>query len=553
MDINFGQPDPEKFPDFSSLCRRFSGRALHPILGVESATHVVKYVNPAFCALVGKAESQLIGLQLPGVLPEGDHSECINILDRVARTGTAESLIEEENIENRTTFWSYSFWMIDGMPLQPGGVIIQIIDVSESILDSRRTTEMNQSLILSSLHQQEMTESAEKLNSELMSVNQAKSQFLAAMSHEIRTPLNAIMGFSDLLAMSAQSASVRQDYGSRIRRHSKLLLRLIDDILDLSKVEAGRLEIEKIEVNLIELLADIRMVMSHMAEENGLIFSMTIPDGLPCTIVSDPSRLKQVLTNIIGNAIKFTDRGKVDVTIAMEPMRKKMRFLVKDTGIGLTAEQAAKIFQPFTQGDPTTSRKFGGTGLGLDLSRRLAQALGGNVVLLESKPGGGSVFEVTIAVEQGRYQEFATPPPKSNDNLDHRLDGVFILLADDAPDNRFLVTQYLTLAGATVEVAEDGEEAIHKALNSNYDLILMDIQMPRMDGYKATSILRKLGHKEPIVALTAHAMRDEIVKCFRAGCSAHLAKPYGMYDLIEAVHSLVKDLRRDGKDRPALH
>lgn len=555
MDICQGQQVSEGFPCFVDLCRFFAGRAMQATLGVESVSRVVKYVNPAFCELVGKLESQLVGLQLSVVLPERDHSECIKLFERVARTGKAESLVEEETIENRPSFWSYFFWAVGGEHQQSTGVIVQITDISKSIFDQQRCTEINQTLILNSLRQQEIAESAEKLNSELMSVSQAKNQFLAAMSHEIRTPLNAIMGFSELLARPAQSDFVRRDYGARIKRHSKLLLRLIDDILDLSKVEAGRLEIEKIEVNLSELLLDTRMAMSQLAEEKGLIFSMIIPDELPFTILCDPTRLKQVLTNIIGNAIKFTERGTVEVTISIDPQEKQMHFIVKDSGIGMLPDQMAKIFQPFTQGDATTSRKFGGTGLGLDLSRRLAQALGGNIVLLESQPGIGSIFEITIAIEQGSGQVVSSPRSRSGDNLAHSLDGFFVLVADDAPDNRFLVTQYLMLAGASVEVAEDGEEAVNKALNKNYDIILMDIQMPRLDGYKAISILRELGEKIPILALTAHAMRSEIDKCFEAGCDAHLAKPFEMYDLVNAVLKLAKAKPqwRETEENPNLH
>jgi CheY-like chemotaxis protein len=311
--------------------------------------------------------------------------------------------------------------------------------------------------------------------------------------------------------------------------------------LDLSKVEAGRLQIEKIEVALPELLADIRMVMQHLADEKGLRFSMTTDDLLPGTIVSDPIRLKQILTNIIANAIKFTNEGSVHVKTRVDRTQRKLHFTVTDTGSGMTPEQAARIFQPFTQADATTTRKFGGTGLGLDLARRLAQALGGDVVMVATQSDVGTVFEIAVDLEAPVYSTISRADQKPKNDTEIRLNGLHILIADDGPDNQYLVSKYLTLAGAHADIANDGIEAVAMALENDYDVILMDIQMPNLDGYQATMRLRELGCKVPVVAITAHAMRSEIEKCRLAGCDAHLSKPVSRRTLVETVHRLVHE------------
>jgi PAS domain S-box-containing protein len=364
----------------------------------------------------------------------------------------------------------------------------------------------------------------------------AKSEFLAMMSHEIRTPLAAIMGFAELLVQPGQAFGEKRDFGQRIRRNGELLVRIIDDILDLSKVEAGKLTLEHIEFNLPQALTDIAEVMHLLASERGLSFSMGAEGPLPDAIVSDPTRLKQILSNIIGNAIKFTSRGFVDVKIRARQPDKLIYFEVRDTGPGLSREQALKVFEPFAQADASVTRKHGGTGLGLSLARRLAQALGGDVRLLESEEGKGSVFEVAIAAHGARYD--APPPPKIEAEAEGRLDGIRVLVADDSIDNQRLVARFLAAAGANIEVADDGEIAAQKAMRDPFDVVLMDVRMPKVDGLEATRTLRKLGYLGPIVALTAHAMRDDIERCRQAGCDRHLAKPFQRSELIEVVRQI---------------
>jgi PAS domain S-box-containing protein len=525
--------------EFPRLCRYLSERSPQPMVAVEGLTHIVSYVNPAFCALVGKTRDDLIDRPFSVAVPEGDRNGCSAILERVFRTGEAELLAEQPHGEKTNCYWSYSLWAILNAEEEPAGVMIQITDSSEAAAFRKRAVGVNEALVVSSMRQHELTGTAVELNKELQAATLIKNQFLAAMSHEIRTPLNAIMGFSELLALSDQTKEDRYIYGQRMKRNAVLLLRLINDILDLSKVESGNLLIEKIDVNLPELFSDVDMVMRHLAEEKGIAFSMTMINPIPDIVATDPTRLKQILTNVIGNAIKFTTVGSVRLTVAADHMNKKLCFVVSDTGEGMTATQASKIFFPFIQGDASTTRKYGGTGLGLDLARRLAEALGGNVLLLESVPQKGSVFEIIVALENARYKGDIVESSKQMKENFRRLDGINILLAEDAPDNQLLMTRFLTRAGARVAVAHDGEVAVSMAQVGSYDIVLMDIQMPKIDGYAATTRLREYGYKGTIVALTAHAMRNEIEHCRFVGCDAHLSKPVGMHELCELIHKLV--------------
>lgn len=524
--------------EFTDICHFFAELSPQPTLAIDGLNHTVRYINNAGRTLLGEGTFPYIGAHINSVLPVGG-SISEHILKGVHETGKPNCIVEQEIDGPHVRYWSYYCWPVVGGHKTTLGVIIQIIDSTETATFRKRSTNMNQSLLLSSLHQLELRKTAEKLNEELNRASAAKSQFLAAMSHEIRTPLNAIVGFSDLLLLPGQIDLERVAYGEQIKRHSHVLLRLIDDILDLAKVEAGQLSIETITIDLGELLSDVRLVMEHSASSKGIDFSMTLDPALPTTLVSDPTRLKQILINIIGNAVKFTSKGTVKVEVLLDKPLQKIRFLVSDTGEGLSPDQAIRLFKPFTQADSATTRKFGGTGLGLDLSRRLAHALHGDVTILESALGQGSTFEVSIALESPTYGVPWPAPslPKSAELS--RLDGVRILVAEDAPDNRFLIARFLGNVGAKVDFAEDGEQAIKLAFRKTYDIIMMDIQMPNIDGYTATSKIREMDCRIPIVAMTAHAMRSDIEHCLRVGCSDHLAKPFSMAQIVDKIAGLV--------------
>lgn len=387
---------------------------------------------------------------------------------------------------------------------------------------------------------------------ESMAANEAKSNFLANMSHEIRTPLGVVLGFSELLAAPDASESDKEMYLSTIKKNGELLSRLIGDVLDLSKVEAGHLQIEKIPFSLPDFLFNAIQSFQHQAQDKGISLSATLETSIPTIIDSDPMRLRQILFNIVGNAIKFTQSGEVNIKVKTLPPRQGKNILqisVTDQGVGITPDQAAKLFQPFIQADNSTTRKYGGTGLGLSLSRKLSHMLGGDVVLSESQPLKGSTFLITIDmgtlqgvkfVERVDSMQKKEEPVKVEGAL---LSGIKVLLVEDSPDNQTLLTHFLTLAGALVQVADNGKEGVMHAMTDAYDVILMDIQMPVLDGYQATRQLRKHSYTKPILALTAHALKEERERCLAAGCDDHLTKPVNREELLKRI--VVHHNRRD--------
>lgn len=394
------------------------------------------------------------------------------------------------------------------------------------------------------------------------SANSSKSQFLANMSHEIRTPLTAIIGFAEELLEQSIDALERQQATEMIVRNGHHLLELVNDILDLSKVEANRLEVERVQVAPASVVADVVAALKVRATEQGLVLKSEYATPVPELISTDPTRLKQILMNLVGNAIKFTQQGSVTLRVTLTDSATSdpgLQFDVIDTGIGIAEHELEKLFRPFTQADASTTRRFGGTGLGLSISRQLARLLGGDITV-DSSPGEGSVFSVGIATGSldgvtllSNPQQHATQSLRSSgDDSDSSQLDVRILLVDDAPDNRLLVSKILERSGAIVDTAGNGREAVDKALSAlssgaAWDIILMDMQMPVLDGYGAARELRERGYPGPIIALTANALPGDTQKCLDAGCDAYSPKPIDRVGLI----SLIRELTRSC-DSPSL-
>ncbi len=360
--------------------------------------------------------------------------------------------------------------------------------------------------------------------------NQLKSRFLANMSHEIRTPLTAIMGFTEQLIQNPSSASNEQYLGT-ILRNSKHLLELINNILDLSKIEAEKLAVEKTKMNVVALVRDIEAIVAPMASEKLLTFEIFYDLPIPKYLYSDVTRLKQILLNITSNAVKFTEIGGITFTVKFNEISACFEFIVRDTGIGMSSAEIERVFKPFEQADSTTTRRFGGTGLGLCISKNLAQLLGGDVSVY-SKQGAGSEFVVTVAgnYENKPYELLAKieeeqAPLDVNTELSAMKLDAKILLAEDNPDNQMLVKLLLEAWGLTPDIVNNGAEAVEAALVNDYHLILMDMQMPVMGGLEATQMLRHAAYDGPIVALTANVMKQDIDTYLAAGCDATLAKP----------------------------
>ena len=390
--------------------------------------------------------------------------------------------------------------------------------------------------------------------------SRAKTNFLANMSHEIRTPMNAITGYADLMLEPGQSPLERQDCLQVIRRNGHHLMDLINDILDISKIEADKMTVECVACDLSSILADVVSLMHPRAAEKRLSFRLVFDGPVPQQIVTDSLRLKQVLVNLVSNAIKFTEAGEVVLTAKYVPASAAMHFDITDTGIGMSEEELLKLFQPFTQADESTTRRFGGTGIGLAISKRLARLLGGDIVAC-AQPGKGSTFLVVIEArgvegartlhDPGEVMLGQATDPNSSPRTEIRLTGR-ILLAEDGIDSQRLISTYLRRAGMEVVIADNGRIAVELARSQSFDLIIMDMQMPQLDGYGATSELRRRGVSVPVVALTAHALAEDRAKCLRAGCTDYLTKPI---DRDVLLHKLSEYLPLAGpetmKERPA--
>lgn len=374
--------------------------------------------------------------------------------------------------------------------------------------------------------------------------SQSKSAFLANMSHEIRTPMNAVLGFTEVLRRNIErDEAKRRQHLNTIHSSGTHLLNLINDILDLSKIEAGRLEVESIACEVHRVIADVVTVMRVRADEKNISLDYEFEGQIPASIQSDPARLRQILTNLVGNAIKFTEHGGVRVVAKFVPDAEQPQMMIQviDTGIGMTQEGASKIFDPFSQADASVTRRFGGTGLGLSISKRFAEALGG-AVDVDSQIGVGSIF--TVTVDTGPLDGVAMIVPNHADlamaaedeeHLAISLPNMRVLLVDDGEENRQLMSVILEEAGATFLTAENGLQAVQLATEQEWDVILMDMQMPVMDGYTATRTLRSQGYDKPIVALTAHAMQQAEQECRDAGCSGFMTKPIDFDRLITTL------------------
>jgi len=378
--------------------------------------------------------------------------------------------------------------------------------------------------------------------------NRAKSEFLANMSHEIRTPLTAILGFADILGESEtfdQTPERRMQIIDTIKNAGSHLLTVVNDILDLSKIEAGKLTVEIVDTPLVKLLCEVEKLMLQSAAAKGLVLSIAISGALPDRILSDPTRLRQILMNLVGNAIKFTAEGTVRITVGVEDQGQQSQLVIDiaDTGPGMTPEQVLGLFKPFGQADSSVTRKYGGTGLGLVICRRLANILGGDVTLEYSEVGKGSCFRTVLPFEhvagssviKSLTSKTAQDEPKPT-AVASKLSGR-ILLAEDGVDNQRLIAFLIRKAGATIETADNGRVALDmldqaEAAGTPYDMLLTDMQMPEMDGYSLASILRGRGSRLPVVALTAHAMADDRKKCIDAGCDDFVSKPIDKASLI---------------------
>ncbi len=369
----------------------------------------------------------------------------------------------------------------------------------------------------------------------IKSRDKAKRDFLANMSHELRTPLGIVLGMTDLISRGNIPPEEKTRSWQIVKRNGEQLSRLIDDILDFAKVEANRLTLDNENFSLKELIKSVASDFEKSIGERDVRLNTMFEDGCPDFVYADPVRIRQIIYNLVGNSVKFTHQGTIKLCLHATS-GNQVRLTVTDTGIGLSTDQQAQLFSEFTQGDSSHTRKYGGTGLGLSLSRKLARLLGGDVILVRSAPGEGAVFELVFKVQPVSSATNPRNTVSSSAIASAEQLTAQVLLAEDSPDNVMLIEGYLKNSGISLSVAVNGYDAVELLKVKNFDLVLMDIQMPIMDGYEAASKIRLLNSKIPIVALTAHALAENKAQAMAAGFTDYVTKPITREVLLETIN-----------------
>ena len=425
------------------------------------------------------------------------------------------------------------------------------------------TEEARAQLELTNRQLKEASEQAKQLALEAQSANIAKSEFLANMSHEIRTPMNGILGLSTLM-LDAGLSEEQHELAATIRKSGKSLLDIVNDILDFSKIEAGHLQLELLDFNLKSVLDDLYHILAVQAQRKGVLLSFHINSEVPLALCADIGRIRQILTNLIGNAVKFTDKGEVKLKVSLDAeseQQVQLRFVVNDSGIGIEPEQLAHIFEAFRQLDASTTRKYGGTGLGLTICHKLVEVMGGEISA-ESETGVGSTFSFSIPIEKQCTRSGQTSfefskmekRPNFDDEMNDTRDELVrariqikdltqtprILLVEDNRVNQTVAIRLLRKLGCEAETVSDGQDALTKLAVSDFDLVLMDIQMPVMDGLEATAAMRKVEQEEdrprtPVIAMTAHALEGDRERCIKGGMDGYITKPIHIHELTDVI------------------
>jgi PAS domain S-box-containing protein len=509
----------------------------HSIISVADSHGKIIDVNTGFCRISGYERDELIGND-HRLLSSGTHSQQFWVdMWKVLAAGRAW----RGEVCNRRKDGSL-YWVDSTIVpcVGPAGRIEKYVSIRFDITAQKAA----EAKLLAA-------------QAEAEAASAAKSEFLANMSHEIRTPMTAILGFTEVLAVDGDRDNApahRLECIDTIRRNGEHLLAIINDILDLSKIEAGRFTVEALPIDPVQIVQEVLDLMDVKARAKGLELRAEFQDPLPPQIQSDPLRLRQVLVNLVGNAIKFTETGRVMLSVSCDTAAQRLTIAVADTGIGISDQHLTHLFHAFSQADTSITRKFGGTGLGLRISQRLAEMLGGGITV-QSRPGTGSTFTLTIATGtlaglsplSAKLQPTPTSTPANASRpsaTGQRLKAVRILLAEDGPDNQRLISFHLEKAGAHVTVVDNGRLAV-QALTADhtlhgplpdqvpFDLLISDMQMPELDGYASVRLLRSKGCTLPVLALTAHAMAGERQRCIDAGCNDYATKPIDKLLLVD--------------------
>jgi len=494
-----------------------------------------KLVNDQFCKMTGYSEDELKQIKFTDIThPEDAHDNLTAFQSMLAGKQKGVHLEKRYIVKGGDTIWA-------------------IVDAT--MINHSAPEDVTSIAIIQDITTRKLAElAAKKATQDAEDANKAKTEFLAFMSHEIRTPLGVILGFAEILRNKNISQNLRDEFAETIHRNALELGSLIDDVLDLSKVEAGRVELARNTVQISDLIRDLEGTFSLEAKNKNLVFNVTLDKDGPTSIISDHKILRQILVNIVGNAIKYTEKGRVAMRVGLQTIENAglamAVFTVSDTGCGISDNERDKLFHAFGQTTSKSIKRKQGTGLGLVLSKKLARLLGGDVELKESIPGQGSTFVVTVDAGPISKQiktvlQPEVKPIEMSATKTKRLDGTKILVAEDTPDQALLIKFLLADVGASVTVVNNGAGAVEKILSDKFDIILMDMQMPILDGFDATRLLRRQGFKKPIIALTAQAFKQDSYKALQAGCNRHLSKPFTQDRLVQAIEESLNSVSQN--------
>ena len=488
------------------------------LYGVDCAGRVT-FMNPAACAILGVDAAKVVGTHSNEFLAdEGRQGESGNYVERTLRDGLRFT-VDDANF--RHAAGGKVPVMFSTHPMVRDGEIVGAVVSFTDMTERRRLDEAREN----ALHE------AERLA-------KARSEFLSNMSHEIRTPLNGVLGVAQVGHRDLHANPIAREAFTRILESGRTLLGIVDNVLDFSRIEAGKVRVDATLVRLPDLLDEVVVSISPLAAAKNLGLRVVREPGCPELCITDPMRVKQVLLNLMGNAVKFTERGEVVLNVGRDG--NKLRFVVRDTGIGISPEQAERIFSAFEQADSSTTRRFGGTGLGLAICRRITELLQGTITM-QSRPGAGSEFTVTLPLIEpptGSVAPSAHDLDSSGTRRIERLGGLQILLAEDNEVNQMVVQAMLNKEGSTLVTVSDGAQAVDAVRQAGagaFNVVLMDIQMPVMGGYEATRFIHEIDPDLPVIGQTAHVLQEAIEQCRAAGMVAHLAKPIDRHELIMTI------------------
>lgn len=502
---------------FMNMLNGFSYNKLIMDPQKKPVDYLIMEANDEFCRMVGKSKEDVVGKRASEVLGEFCNSD-IDMLEEYSKVALSGEVIRfEQQMSGNEDKWLSS--LVYSNEKEYFALICS--DISE---EKKAQREMRKAM--------EATNSAYK----------AKSEFLANMSHEIRTPLNGVVGMVDL-TLTTELTPIQRDNLKTAKACADSLLKIINDVLDFSKLEAGKMVVEKIRFDLKNICDNIIKAHALKAREKGLCLRYDIDKGVPLQLIGDPNRLSQVLNNLINNALKFTEKGQVDICISPVSVNNnsvKVQFIIKDTGIGISTEDMDKLFKSFTQVDGSHTRKYGGTGLGLVISKELLSLMGSTISVRSEKNEGSTFsFIIDFGIGQGNFTQYAEA-----DKICKSQYKLHILVAEDDRINQIVICRMLDERGYTYDVANNGIEAVQKFIEKDFDLCIMDIQMPQMDGIQATKLIReckkKAGKHIPIIALTAHALHGDRERFLSLGMDEYLSKPIIMNDFFKIIEGLIE-------------